>query len=577
MARLTLILSVLMTVIGLLGGFRLVMQELRDMRERKRLTGRWLLIIVVATFGMWFMPEQGMATTCAASLSTASIQGCINSAGVDLVTVPAGVVSISPTLTISGKTVTLQGAGKASTFFQCAGNGACLNIGASASNFVRITGINFSPTAYNSDGMVTIDGTRFDVAFRFDHNTLTHSAAGRGMSITNVFGLIDHNDILVTGSAGLQSISVYGSSASNDQGFTPWTRPLALGTDQAVYIEDNYFENAIAASGGEDTMDFYNGARWVIRNNQFVNTHFGNHGLDSGSTRSPLSFEVYNNTFTNNTGSVFAGFHVRGGSGVIHDNVWDGTTGFPGWALIYARWDLGDSNVSYWQHCTGADYELGYPVVSDNLAHVACTATGWTQKGCSETGVNYPNGPDVIRTRFLSTNRDMLCTSGATCTEYLDGNSANGYPCRDQPGIAPGQIVSGIFMWNESGPRVADIGSGYSNIQLNRDYFKRAPQAGDYIYPYVPLAHPHYLQGLAPEPPTAPGRLILRFAELVLPVMGVLWHFRKALLAGCLTVFIGGQSLASTLRIALPRYTQEITTQAKQTTVRVILLMLRKE
>lgn len=41
MARVTLILTVLTTVIALLGGFKYLMHEWRDLREQKRLSGRW--------------------------------------------------------------------------------------------------------------------------------------------------------------------------------------------------------------------------------------------------------------------------------------------------------------------------------------------------------------------------------------------------------------------------------------------------------------------------------------------------------------------------------------------------------
>ena len=45
MARITLVLTVITAVIGLLGGFQMVMHEWRAMRERRRVTGRWFVLL----------------------------------------------------------------------------------------------------------------------------------------------------------------------------------------------------------------------------------------------------------------------------------------------------------------------------------------------------------------------------------------------------------------------------------------------------------------------------------------------------------------------------------------------------
>lgn len=56
MARLTLLLTVLTTIIALLGGFRLLMGTIREMQWRKRHTGKWLLLCV-----LYFLPSSASA------------------------------------------------------------------------------------------------------------------------------------------------------------------------------------------------------------------------------------------------------------------------------------------------------------------------------------------------------------------------------------------------------------------------------------------------------------------------------------------------------------------------------------
>ena len=160
-------------------------------------------------------------------------------------TVPAGSCTWTSTITISNKGITLQGAGIGNTVITDQGSGgAAVRIsGSSAANFVTITGFTFIKGVNHVDGMIQISGTSAAVAFRVHHiRILMASSGSRGIYTDSVYGLIDHNTFDVTATTGsIQMISIAGSSFSSDGGFTPWTRPLTLGTDKAVYIEDNTF------------------------------------------------------------------------------------------------------------------------------------------------------------------------------------------------------------------------------------------------------------------------------------------------------------------------------------------------
>jgi hypothetical protein len=269
--------------------------------------------------------EGGVAATC----STANVTSAISAATAgEPVYVPAGTCTWSSAITISGKALVLVGAGIGNTVITDGAGGSVLDvIGASSTNFVRVTGFTWIKGSDKSSGSIAFEGTA-TVGFRFDHNRIVIASASSHHHIvpTIVYGLIDHNTFDVTATSG--SIGVFdpfGSADGNDGGFTPWTRALSLGTENAVYFEDNTVSYPTAGAGTEDCIDAYGGARLVIRYNTFTNCTLGFHGLDSGSRRSVLSYEIYNNTQTNNSSTALRAVTLRGGSGVIYSNTYNGS------------------------------------------------------------------------------------------------------------------------------------------------------------------------------------------------------------------------------------------------------------
>lgn len=437
------------------------------------------------------------ATINAASCSSSHVQAAIDSASTgDTVLVPSGSCTWTSTVSIANKGITLQGAGINLTNItdQGAGGAALIVSGASATNFVNISGITFIKSASHPWGMIQISGARFSVAFRFHHNRLlTPSSGSRGINVSDVYGLIDHNVIDATASTGsIQSISIFGSNVGTDGGYTPWTQPLALGSINAVYVEDNVITYNTSNTGTEDSLDAYSGARFVVRHNQINNISMGHHGTDSGAMRSPVSFEVYDNIFTNNSTKRIRGWTVRGGTGVFFNNTYGGTvqTGWYDIALLLYR--ACSSNFSYWQKCNGTRWEISSTDFSTDAS-----------RQCSTTG----------GVRFLSPNADQVSVSG---TRFFDGSGTGGYPCRDQPGIGPGQVSEPIYAWNNSGVSIgpwnmADPGNcnglGITNyIAINRDYFTNTPRPG-----YAAFTYPHPLTaGISSTPPSPPTNLAIR-------------------------------------------------------------------
>jgi hypothetical protein len=118
----------------------------------------------------------------------------------------------------------------------------------------------------------------------------------------------------------------YGIQLAGDE--NDWT--LSLGSDNAVFIEDNYFDrnrHAIASN---------NASRYVFRYNTIVNNWYpwwaiDVHGL-AAWPRGSRSYEIYGNTITGgiewDTGNSHStwGIGIRGGDGVIFDNSFSGVS-----------------------------------------------------------------------------------------------------------------------------------------------------------------------------------------------------------------------------------------------------------
>jgi hypothetical protein len=440
------------------------------------------LIFIIYFIGVAaFAGNAYAATITARTCSAADVQSAINaSTNGDIVQVPAGACTWDSKVSITGKTLTLSGNGIGSTIItdNASGN-AALGVQCSSNNFVRVTGFTWTKSANHTDGILQIGGPQDQVGFRLDRCEFTLGSSGsRGVGVFDVYGLIDQNIFSVTGSGSIQSIQVIGDVTYFGQN-NPWKRPLSLGTNKAVYIENNTFTYSYQA---EDSIDAYRGARVVIRYNRFNNISIGFHGTDSGFARSTHSFEVYNNTFTNNSTTNLRYMTIRGGTGVVYDNVYSGSKGWYGITLMNYRSCQAESN---WGACD----ETKKLLYSNNDLAVCTSGTNCTVKWCSNA-------------------RDTTCTSdsecpGGTCSSYFDGSEAGGYPCRDQVGRTTNQVLSPLYIWNNGTEGVGtwNCAKTASDIQLNRDYYLGVTKPG-----YTAYQYPYTLEGsTAPAPATPTG------------------------------------------------------------------------
>ena len=106
--------------------------------------------------------------------------------------------------------------------------------------------------------------------------------------------------------------------------------PVIWGSENFVYIEDNYFtgtKHAVASNGS---------AKYVFRHNTVIDNHFDHHSVDAHGGSHPYywrgtqAVEIYENYLERNyTAKSFSEIMVRGGEGVIFNNTLVGKVRWP--------------------------------------------------------------------------------------------------------------------------------------------------------------------------------------------------------------------------------------------------------
>lgn len=284
----------------------------------------------------------GTGTTITAdSCAESDVRDAIERAGDgDTVELPPGQCEWTTSVTIpDDKRITLAGSGSDST--EIIGEGElAIFMGLSGS---RITGLGLERAGVQVDG----DGWRIDHC-RMRSNGVQvrgsrEDAHPRGVVDNCVF----HNArVVVLGWAGLEAHGL-------------WAQPLGLGTDRAVYVEDCEFTHTEHGNA----MDANYGGSYVFRHNTLTDTYVEAHSLQ-GTHRATRKFEIYGNRFEQVDRSMWSPFFLRGGTGVVYDNVVNGTWSSPRVTVDNVRSfsDRGDGGrcdgTSDWD---GNEDETGYP------------------------------------------------------------------------------------------------------------------------------------------------------------------------------------------------------------------------
>ncbi len=229
------------------------------------------------------------------------------------------------------KAITIQGAGIDKTIIRtdtsrAPGDKSFVVNGVEGKPF-RITGITFDGTGFPNAGIwageIVISGNCKD--FRVDHCKFLNM--DQMMTITgDTYGLIDHCYFHVPEkNRQAQTIFCQGPGKVN------FTKPLTMGTAQAVYFEDNearFGPAVVNPDGNNPWIVPYQGARVVIRHNNIINSQLEIYRVRPGAYGCQ-SAEIYDNTFS--TEGVKPGrpqgfIFIAGGVAMVFNNTVTGTT-----------------------------------------------------------------------------------------------------------------------------------------------------------------------------------------------------------------------------------------------------------
>ena len=287
---------------------------------------------------------QANATTrsvpCSGTI-TSSVQNAINSSiDGDIVEIGSGSCSLAE-ISWKDKNITLKGQGIDSTNITFLSTNTIV-VDAPAKSSFRITGLTANLGSEDNAGAIQLknDTSTEQKGFRIDHiKFVTTAAASSGMHRPIqvqglLYGVIDSSVFNMNhATAGISIDPFLNSEWPGILGGTSWNKPLGLGTDSAVYLEDNTFTFLKAANdgGGAFAIDGAYGMRVVFRHNTVTNGYYMSHWLE-GNRRGPVKNEIYENNFVGNLPAYTLPRPVwlGGGTGVIFNNTVSGT----GWGTV---------------------------------------------------------------------------------------------------------------------------------------------------------------------------------------------------------------------------------------------------
>ena len=499
---------------------------------------KWLIAIVLVSTS-W--SDASGTTWYPADPSFASVQAAINSASDgDTISIPAGSATWTTTLTIN-KAITLQGSGSALTLItnNVSGGlrpGTLMVITLVPGKVTRLTGFQVpkTPLGSISGAAISVGGAsdRDGSAFRVDHCVFGQQAA-YCFWLSDVFGVADHN----TFTAGPSHIPFEiqnnrWGGGTNNYGDGSWADDSYYGTNKFFFMEDNTF-TCSNSTYPEALVDSLAGARYVVRNNIFMNASVINHGTESGNRqRGGRVMEVYNNVFQ---GNCAFWINIRSGTAVIWGNDLKGVTNFGGLSTTVLEAKRVTWSFTPWGQANGKNAwdsnVAGGPFASG-------TATGGGSLTLTDSRKNWTvnqwagNGYVLLKTSVASGYCGSQIVSNTATTLTIQGNdgysaqisftAGDTYEIRrvnealDQPGKGKGSLVTGtyttplvpsgwfdevtdpIYQWgNTSSDKTANfrINANESTIRANEHYFSVAKPG------YTPYTYPHPLvSGQVPAP-----------------------------------------------------------------------------
>ena len=229
------------------------------------------------------------------------------------------------------KAITIQGAGIDKTIIRddtsrAAGDEPFEIKGVEGKPF-RITGITFDGTGLPDAGVwageIVIGGNCKN--FRVDHCKFLNMDWMITIS-GDTYGLVDHCYF-----HSLEKNRLAQTIMCMGPGKVPFTKPLTLGTAQAVYFEDNearFSPEVVNPTGNNPWIVPYEGARVVIRHNKVINTQLEIYRVRPGAYGC-RSAGIYDNAFSAegaNMGRPQGFIMISGGVAMVFNNTVTGTT-----------------------------------------------------------------------------------------------------------------------------------------------------------------------------------------------------------------------------------------------------------
>jgi hypothetical protein len=373
-----------------------------EQTKMKKLTIIFLLVLAIGA---------GAAQRTASDGNSASVQAAITaSANGDTVIIPAGTWVWKNEVDVGYNglthTVFIKGSGRGTTILidsLPSGSGASMIV-FQGDSLTRKFGLSDLTIKYGvENAKIYISGTCKN--FRINNITID-STGNRTFYIPNnsyTYGVFD--SVIFNMNHQTDCLFFSGDDAS-------WHRPLSLGSASAIYIEDCIFN--YPAGNGIPLSDAECGSRYCFRYNTIVNAGLGQHDLQGDFPHDgTFSYEIYKNTYVANT-EVYDLAFVRGGTGVIFNNIATGNIDAGWWVANYRSCDLGFGSPYYW--CNGSSVWDG-----NNNA----IATGYPCK--DQTGRSYTVGlhagtPDSSVQDSVPACQWNNTTNGNATTWLITGN-----------------------------------------------------------------------------------------------------------------------------------------------------------
>jgi hypothetical protein len=451
------------------------------------------LSVFFCIFSSFSVKSVNAVTLHTLSCSQEDVQAGIDSASTgDTVIVSAGESIWDSGVTIpNSKNIILLGAGMNRTIITRSSTGTVVNLGQTSS---RVAGFTFY------EGSISTNG---GAGWRVDHCKIISNEGMSGVMVRGTIqgihpdGLVDHcifqnARVVVIGSAAMLH--------EGPQQHYLWEQEFNLGTDEAVYVEDCTFSYTVFGN----CMDANYGGKYVFRYNTLNDVYIEAHSVQ-GDNRATIKWEIYNNTINQVNRSMWTPFFLRGGTGVVFNNILTGTWTSPRITLDNVRTfrEVGEGGF-----CNGGSpWDGNKPLESGGSG---------IHTGSNGSAILTDSSEIYVYNLSDSSKGQITANTANTVTAILSGGTdnnwdsndrykiTNGYPCRDQIGRStdeylwtdetpyPPQDYKPAYSWNNKygadDVNFSIHNNCHAHIQSGRDYFDNVQKPN-----YTPYNYPHPL------------------------------------------------------------------------------------